>query len=77
MRFLILNTDYPEFLRGLYAQHPGLEKQPYEEQMQARVESLFGVADSMTSWQRRSSTTNRMYCSIRRWMPFVLASCGR
>ena len=31
MKFLILNTDYPEFLRWLYAQHPGLEKQPYDE----------------------------------------------
>lgn len=45
MRFLILNTDYPGFLRWLYARHPGLEKQPYEEQMRARAESLFGVAD--------------------------------
>ena len=42
MRFLILNTDYPEFLRWLYAQHPGLENQSYEEQMRIRVESLFG-----------------------------------
>jgi len=32
MKFLILNTDYPEFLRWLYTQHPGLEKQPYKEQ---------------------------------------------
>jgi len=31
MKFLILNTDYPDFLRWLYAQHPGLEKQPCEE----------------------------------------------
>jgi hypothetical protein len=31
MKFLILNTDYPEFLRWLHALHPGLEKQPYEE----------------------------------------------
>jgi len=30
MRFLILNTDYPDFLRWLYAQHPGLEKQHCE-----------------------------------------------
>jgi|GEM_PF-5614394 hypothetical protein len=27
MKFLILNTDYPEFLRRLYAQHPGPEKE--------------------------------------------------
>jgi len=26
MKFLILNTDYPEFLRWLHALHPGLEK---------------------------------------------------
>lgn len=29
MRFLILNTDYPDFLQWLYTQHPGLEEQPY------------------------------------------------
>ena len=45
MKFLILNTDYPEFLCWLYAQNPGLEDRPYQEQMQARAESLFGVAD--------------------------------
>lgn len=45
MRFLILNTDYPEFLRRLYIQHPGLEQQPYEQQMRVRIESLFAVAD--------------------------------
>lgn len=32
MKFLILNTDYPDFLRWLYAQHPGWRKKPYEEQ---------------------------------------------
>jgi len=53
MKFLILNTDYPEFLRWLYAQHPGLEKQPYEEQMRVRVESLFGVADFYSSNLRK------------------------
>jgi len=42
MRFLLLHTDYPAFLGWLYTQHPGLEKQPYEEQMRTRVESLFG-----------------------------------
>jgi len=43
MKFLILNTNYPDFLRWLYAQHPGLENQPYEEQMQAM--SFFAVAN--------------------------------
>lgn len=49
MRFLILNTDYPEFLSWLYAQHPELERSPFAEQMQARTESLFGVADFYSS----------------------------
>ncbi len=53
MKFLILNTDYPEFLRSLYAQHPGLETKPYAEQMQARVGSLFGVADFYSSNLRK------------------------
>lgn len=45
MKFLIINTDYPDFLRWLYAQHPGLEDRSYKEQLDARSESLFGVAD--------------------------------
>ncbi|HLZ33036.1 MAG TPA: glycosyltransferase, partial [Nitrospira sp.] len=45
MKFLIINTDYPGFLHWLYAQHPGLEYQSYKEQLHARTESLFGVAD--------------------------------
>jgi hypothetical protein len=43
MKFLILNTDYPEFLCWLYAQQPGLEKQPYEEQRQSFITSLRDV----------------------------------
>lgn len=45
MRFLIVNTDYPGFLRWLYAQHPGLGDEPYDTQMDVRIHSLFGVAD--------------------------------
>lgn len=48
-RFLILNTDYGEFLTWFYAQHPGLETAPYAEQLRARMESLFGVADFYSS----------------------------
>jgi hypothetical protein len=44
-RFVFLNSDYPEFLRDLYARHPGLDRQPYDVQLQARNDSLFGVAD--------------------------------
>jgi spore maturation protein CgeB len=45
VKFLILNTDYSEFLCWLYGQHPGLETQPYEQQMRMRSESLFGNTD--------------------------------
>jgi hypothetical protein len=53
MKFLILNTDYFEFLCWLYAQYPGLEEEPYERQMQVRMESLFGVADFYSSNLRK------------------------
>jgi spore maturation protein CgeB len=49
MKFLILNADYAEFLYWLYAQQPGLESQPYEHQIRARNESLFGTADFYSS----------------------------
>jgi spore maturation protein CgeB len=53
MKFLILNTDYPAFLRWLYAQHPGLERQPYEHQMRVGNECLFGTADFYSSSLRK------------------------
>jgi hypothetical protein len=45
VKFLILDTDYPDFLGSLYAQHEGMELQPYAEQLRLRQESLYGVAD--------------------------------
>jgi hypothetical protein len=53
MKFLILNTDYPEYLSWLYGQHPGLEKRSYDEQMRVRVEQCFGVADFYSANLRR------------------------
>lgn len=53
MRFLILHTDYPEFLRWLYSQCPGLEDRVYDEQVRQRYESLFGVADFYSSNLRK------------------------
>jgi hypothetical protein len=53
LRFLILNADYPEFLLRLYGEHRGLESQPFAEQMQTRMESLFGMADFYSSNLRR------------------------
>jgi hypothetical protein len=42
---MILSADYPSFLRDLYRSRPGLAERPYAEQMAARNDSLFGVAD--------------------------------
>src|SRR5262249_21946130 len=42
MRFLILTADYSAFIHWFYAQHRGLGKRPYAEQMRLRVENLFG-----------------------------------
>src|SRR5262245_16881150 len=53
MRFLILNTDYPEFLRSHYTRHPGLQTAPYDDQVRLRNESLFGLADFYSSNLRR------------------------
>jgi spore maturation protein CgeB len=44
MRILILNADYPRFLRALYRES-NLYGASYAAQMQARNDSLFGVAD--------------------------------
>jgi len=45
MKIVIINTDYPEFLQWFYAQHTGLERQAYSEQLSRRYESLYGVSD--------------------------------
>lgn len=50
---LILNAEYPEYLTWLYSHHPGLEKQPYDEQMRIRNESLFGTVDFYSRNLRR------------------------
>jgi len=53
MRFLLVSTDYPDFLHWLYSQQPGLDKQPYEEQLRARAESLFSLANFYSSNLRK------------------------
>src|SRR5437899_7363379 len=45
MRILVLNADYPRFLRWFYGRQPGLQNTSYAAQMAARNASLFGVAD--------------------------------
>lgn len=44
MRWLIINTDYPRFLLRLYADG-GLAQQPFERQVRARFDTLFGMND--------------------------------
>ena len=46
MRILIINTDYPSFLKDLYARHPDLAHDSYATQMSVRNDSLFGVFDA-------------------------------
>lgn len=44
MRIVIINTDYPEFLSSFYEEKQSIT-QGYEEQLNARNNSLFGVAN--------------------------------
>src|SRR3954471_17165720 len=46
MRFLILDTCYPAFLRSHYERHPGLMRRPYMEQWRSLMDTFFGTADS-------------------------------
>jgi hypothetical protein len=49
MRFLLLDTDYPDFLGQLYGQRPELWDAPLVEQERARLDTLYGVADFYVS----------------------------
>ncbi len=53
MRFLIVNTDYSAFLADLYAGNPGLSSRSYREQLQTRLDTLFGMADFYSSNLRK------------------------
>jgi hypothetical protein len=53
MKFLILNTDYPEYLGWLYARYPGLEDSSYDEQMRTRMDHCFAAADFYSANLRR------------------------
>ena len=53
LKFLILSTDCSEFRCWLYAQYPGLERAPYENQARVRREHLFGTADFYSSNLRK------------------------
>lgn len=44
-RFLILNTDYGEFIANFYRSHSRLEHKSYAQQLKARMDSLCGLAN--------------------------------
>ena len=46
MRFLILDTCYPSFLRAHYARDPALAKQSYAHQWRSLMDTFFGTADA-------------------------------
>jgi hypothetical protein len=49
VKWLIVNTNYPEFTQWLYARHPGLAARPYAEQWRACMASLFGITDAYSA----------------------------
>jgi spore maturation protein CgeB len=53
MKIIILNTDYPDFLKSLYTHRPGLSTESYVEQLKVRMDSFFGVADYYSSNLRK------------------------
>ncbi|MAE64451.1 MAG: hypothetical protein CMJ18_09290 [Phycisphaeraceae bacterium] len=55
MRVFIINIDYPGFLEGLYAPsaHPGLAERSYEEQLEVRNRTRFGISDAYPANLRR------------------------
>jgi spore maturation protein CgeB len=52
LRFLIADTYYPTFWRGVYGRNEALERRPYQEQLDALLGLTFGTAD-FYSWNLR------------------------
>lgn len=45
MRFLILNTDYPEFIADYYSKNRHLAGMPFEKQLKHYYDALFGLSN--------------------------------
>jgi spore maturation protein CgeB len=45
MRIVIVDTYYPRFVERVYAAHPGLANEPYEQQWKFLMRECFGTAD--------------------------------
>lgn len=50
MRILIVDTCYPAFLVSHYRSNPGLERQSYNSQWQALMDTFFGTADAYSHY---------------------------
>ncbi len=68
MRFMIISTDYTEFLDWLYAENPGLNRRRYEEQMSARVESLFPGPHVYSTYLRELGHESHDFYANNRYM---------
>lgn len=53
MKWLIVDTYYPAYQRGLYVQHPALASRSYQEQQQFLMDQCFGTGDFYSSNLRR------------------------
>jgi hypothetical protein len=49
VRFLLTSYEYPQFVRWLYHESPGLADRPYDEQLRARMDTRFLWADFYSS----------------------------
>jgi len=49
MRYLFIDTNYPAFLESIYRDRPNLASAPYEEQLAAIREGMFGEAEFQAS----------------------------
>jgi hypothetical protein len=73
MRVFIVNADYADFLRDLYQSNPVLLHASYDAQMQARNDTLFGVAD-FHSRNFKAHGHEAVECHVNnRWMQYTWA----
>jgi spore maturation protein CgeB len=52
MRILIVDTCYPAFVDAHYAAHPGLDRESYDVQWRALMDTFFGTADAYSHYLR-------------------------
>jgi len=63
LRFLIVQTDYGEFLRAFHRRHGELASAPYEEYQRLREGELFGYGHSYARWLRNLGHQAEVICA--------------